>query len=50
MPQRLLAKPTDTAVGGVKAEGREEEGFEQDVVGTAGMLPEPIRLQSHYGM
>jgi len=49
MPQRLLAKPTATVVGEAKGERREEEGFgdsEQDVVGSAGMLPEPIRLQS----
>ena len=53
MPQRLLAKPTATVVCGAKGERKEEEGFgdsEQDVVGSAGMLPELIRLRSHYGM
>jgi len=40
-------------MGGAKGERREEEGFgdsEQDVIGSAGKLPEPIRLQSYYGM
>jgi len=43
-------------VGEVKGEGiqgREEKGSgdsEQDVVGSVGMLTEPIRLRSNYGM
>ena len=42
-----------TNSGWSKRERREEEGFgdsEQDVVGSAAILPGPIREWSHYGM
>jgi len=38
-------------ISGWSKTGREEEGSgdsEQDVVGSAGILAEPIRLRSHY--
>jgi len=41
LPQRL--------VGGAKGEG-EGSGDSEDDVGSAGMLAEPIRLQSDYGI
>jgi len=39
-----------TDVGGAKGEGEGSGDSEEDVVGSAGMLAEPIRLQSDYGI
>jgi len=53
MSNASLAWPRPFArrlVGGAKVEGEGSGDSEEDVVGCAGMLAEPIRLQSDYGM